>query len=53
MFGKRGLATFLFCFLFLCAFHYSVDQIKEAEMVGTRGTYGKEEKCEQSYGGET
>ena len=53
MFGKRGFANFLFRFWFLYAFCYSVDQIKEAEMVGTRGTYGKEKKCEQSYGGET
>ena len=53
MFGKIGFVTFSFCFCFLYAFYYSVDQIKEAEMVGTRETYGKEEKCEQSYGGET
>jgi hypothetical protein len=53
MFGRRGFVTFLFCFWLLYAFYYSVDQIKEAEMVGTRGAYGKEEKREQSYDDET
>jgi hypothetical protein len=54
MFGKRGFAAFfLFCFWLFYAFYYSVDQIKEDEMVGIYRAYGKEEKWGQSYGGET
>jgi hypothetical protein len=31
----------------------SVDQIEKNEMGGACGTYGREEKCTQAFGGET
>jgi len=33
--------------------HYSCDQIKKNDMGGACSTYGRQERCKQSFGGET
>jgi hypothetical protein len=37
----------------LLAKYYSGDQIKNSEMGGAWGTFGRQERCVQGFGGET
>jgi len=61
MFGpKRGEATGTWRRLpneelydLCCSQLYSGDQINKNEMGGACGTYGREERCIQGFGGET